>query len=282
MRDEAATVSRSLPLWRSLLLRRFPFLLGWRNIAIIGTALGLLSVAITLLLEPFNTAAYQPNWRTLKLSGYALCFIVPFLVMHAIDRAVYRWQGGRWWLANELVTRTVLVVLISTASWLYNIRFINDIRPSFAYWADYMVNFAIPSMPVTLPTALLLAYFLATRFPEPPPALLDRVRLQGQGMKEVLTFDLEQFLYAEAQQNYVAIHLAGPNGRQQTRLLRLTLSGLQRQFPGTVRIHRSFVVHPARVLSIGGNAKKREVFLDGLEQPLPASQKLKIQDTHDL
>lgn len=274
MTEEAASVSRPPGLWRSLLLRRVPFVLGWRNITIIGTVLGLLSVAITLLLEPFGTADYRSSWRTLKLSGNALGTVVPFLVMHALDRAVYRWQGGRWWLANELVTRTVLFVFICTANWLYNIRVINDIRPSFAYWADFMVNFALPPLPIFLPTALLLAYFLATRYPEPPPPLRDRVRLQGQGKEETLTFDLQQFLYAEAQQNYVAIHLERSDGTEQIELLRLTLADLQRQFPDTVRIHRSYVVHPARVLGVRGTAKKRQVLLEGIERPLPASQKL--------
>lgn len=269
-------VSRAIRIWRSLLLRPISFALGWRNTAIIGTALGMLSVAITLLLEPFGTEAYQPSWRTLKLSGYAMGFVLPFLAMHALDRAVYRWQDGRWWLANELATRAVLIVLISTANWFYNIRVINDIGPSFAYWADYMVDFALPSLPILLPTALLLAYFLATRFPEAPPALRNRVKVCGQGKSEALTFDLEQFLYAESQQNYVVVHLEMRDGQEQTRLIRQTLTELQRQIPGTVRVHRSYLVHPSRVLEVRGNAKKREVVLEGVGQPLPASQRLDL------
>lgn len=274
MNDGASSFARLGKYWRSVLWRRIPFVLGWRNITLISLSLGFLSVAITLLLEPFGTDRYQANWRNLKLAGYALGFVLPFLLLHALDRAVYRWQDGRWWLANELVTRPVLIVSISTANWLYNIRVINDIRPSFAYWADYMVSFALPSLPILLPTALLMAYFLATRFPEPEPALRDRVRVQGQGRDERLTFDLQEFLFAEAQQNYVAIHLARTEGSGMTPLLRLTLAGLQEQIPGSVRIHRSYLVNPARVREVRGNAKKREVVLDGVERPLPASQSL--------
>lgn len=268
--DSADGLLRLVP---SFLLRRIPFVLGWRNIAIIGAALGLLSVAVTLLLEPFGTADYEAPWRTLRLSGYALCFLLPFLALHAVDRLVFRWQGRRWWLANELVTRSVLIIAIATANWLYNIRVINDIRPSFSYWADYMVSFALPGLPVLLPTGILLAYFLATRFPEPEPAARDRVRVRGEGRDERVDFALGDFLYAEAQQNYVALHLTGPEGSE-SRLLRLTLGELQRQIPGSARIHRSYLVNPGRVLTVRGNARKREVVLDGVEQPLPASQRL--------
>ncbi len=265
-----------LRLVRSFLLRRIPFVLGWRNIAILGAALGVLSVAVTLLLEPFGTADYEAPWRTLRLSGYALCFLLPFLALHAVDRQVYRWQGRRWWLANELVTRSVLIVAISTANWLYNIRVINDIRPSFGYWADYMISFALPGLPVLLPTGILLAWFLATRFPEPEPAARDRIRVRGEGRDERLDFAMGEFLYAEARQNYVAIHLAGPQG-DDSRLLRLTLGELQQQIPGSARIHRSYLVNPGRVREVRGNARKREVVLDGVEQPLPASQRLDPQ-----
>jgi len=261
---------------RSFLLRRIPFVLGWRNIAILGAALGVLSVAVTLLLEPFGTADYEAPWRTLRLSGYALCFLLPFLALHAVDRQVYRWQGRRWWLANELVTRSMLIVAISTANWLYNIRVINDIRPSFGYWADYMISFALPGLPVLLPTGILLAWFLATRFPEPEPAARDRIRVRGEGRDERLDFAMGEFLYAEARQNYVAIHLAGPQG-DDSRLLRLTLGELQQQIPGSARIHRSYLVNPGRVREVRGNARKREVVLDGVEQPLPASQRLDPQ-----
>lgn len=273
MTDNYDSNGGPLRLVPAFLLRRIPFALGWRNIALLGSTLGLLSVSVTVLLEPFGTADYNAPWRTLRLSGYALCFLLPFLALHAVDRQVYRWQGRRWWLANELVTRSVLIVAISTASWLYNIRIINDIQPSFRYWADYMVEFALPGLPVLLPTGILLAWFLASRFPELEPAARDRVRVRGEGRDEHLDFALGEFLYAEARQNYVAIHLAGSEGSE-SRLLRLTLGELQRQIPGSARIHRSYLVNPDRVIRVRGNARKREVVLDGVEQPLPASQRL--------
>lgn len=277
MSESGAASARPQARWYSVLWRRVPFVLGWRNITIIGLGLGLLSVAITLLLEPFGTDEYRAPWRTLRLSGYALCFVLPFLLLHGIDRMVYRQQGGRWWLVNELASRTLLIVLVSTANWFYNIRVINDIRPTFVYWADYMVSFSLPLMPILLPTALLTAYFLATRFPEPEPALRDRVQVRGQGKDEILMFDLHEFLFAEAQQNYVAIYLESSPNDAAPQLLRATLSDLKRQIPGSVRIHRSYLVHPSRIREILGNAKKREVVVEGVHRPLPVSQSLALE-----
>lgn len=252
-----------------------PFVLGWRNITLIGGALGTLSVLITLIYEPFGTAEYEASWRTLRLSGYALCHVAVFVLLHGVDRVVYRRQGYRWWVVNELLTRSLLFLGVTTATWLYNIRVVNDIRPRLAYWFDYLVSFSLPNLPIMLPIALLLAYILGTRFPEAPPEPGTTLRIVGEGQDEEIVLPLTCFLFAEAQQNYVAIHYLR-NGKSVKVLFRMTLGELEDQIPGSVRIHRSYLTHPFNVRSVTGSARRREVVLEGIDRPLPVSRKLDL------
>jgi len=260
----------------SFLRRRVPFVFGWRNLTIIGLALGVFSVAVTLLLEPFETDRYVVSWRVLRLSGYVLCYVVPIVALHGLDRAIYRWQDGRWTVGNEIVSRSLMVVAVTTANWLYNIRVINDIDPSWRYWMDYQVDFALPGLAVLLPFLILLAYVMATRFPEEPPRLVETVEIMGRGQDELLVVSLDDFLYAEAQQNYVAIFIRGEEGVDE-RFFRMPLADLENQVPGSVRIHRSFVVHPSRVREVIGNARRREAVLEGVERTLPVSPSLNTE-----
>lgn len=257
----------------SLLRRRVPFVFGWRNLTIIGLALGVFSVAVTLLLEPFDTDQYVVSWRVLRLSGYALCYVVPIVALHGLDRAVYRWQDGRWTVGNEIVSRSLMVVAVTSANWLYNIRVINDIDPSWRYWLDYQSEFALPGLAVLLPLLILLAYVLATRFPEEPPRLTEMVEITGRGHDERLVLPVHDFLYAEAQQNYVAIFVRNGEGVEE-RFFRMPLTDLEHQIPGSVRIHRSYLVHPSRVREVLGNARRREAVLEGVERTLPVSPSL--------
>lgn len=257
----------------AVLLHPVPFVLGWRNITLIGGALGILSVLMTLLYEPFGTAEYKAPWRTLRLSGYALCYVLPFVLLHGVDRFVYRRQGYRWWLGNELLTRSLLFLGVTTATWLYNIRVVNDIRPRLPYWIDYLINFSLPNLPIMLPIALLLAFILGTRFPEDPPEPETMVRIVGEGQNEELVLPLASFLFAEAQQNYVAIHYLR-NGKGGEVLFRMTLSELGDQIPGSVRIHRSYLTHPSSVRSVSGSARRRKVVLEGTDRSLPISRHL--------
>lgn len=254
----------------ALLRRELPFTLGWRNMMILGAGLGLMSVAVTLFLEPFGTANYQAPLRTLRLSGYALCFMIPVAAFHAIDRAVYRRQGRHWRLYNELISRPLLLITIFTSTWLYNIGVINGIAPSWSGWFDHMVFISLPYSAVLLPLGALAGVLLATRFPEAPPGAGRRLRIRGRNRDDALELRFDELVFAEAQQNYVQLHyLCG--GRPDSRLFRITLAELQRQVPGLIRIHRSYLVNPDHVEQVEGNARKREIVLGKLGRRLPVS-----------
>jgi len=254
--------------------RELPFSLGWRNMLILGTGLGLMAVAVTLLLEPFGTDQYQAPFRTLRLSGYALCYVVPFMLFHGFDRALYRWQGRRWRVYNELISRPLLILAVISANWWYNVTIINEIQPTMSGWAYFVTHFSLPFIVVLLPPAALTAYVLARRWPEPPPGARRPITFRGRNHGEILTLLPDDFIYAEAQQNYVAIHYRHDNrhdNRLVCRWLRTTLSDLGEQLPDAVRIHRSYLVNPRHVTDVWGNARKRRVALTCLDEPLPAS-----------
>ena len=230
-----------------------------------------MGVLVTLLLEPFATDEYDAPLRTLRLAGYILPQLAAFLGVHAIDRLVYRLQGRRWRVYNELVSKPVLVIAVITANWLYNIQVINDIAPRWSYWASYVVNFGLPVLPVLLPLALLIYVYLGVRHAEPPPGARLPVTVRGRNQGETETFPFEAFVFAAAQQNYAALYLRGADGGLSSRLIRATLSELEAQIPGAVRVHRSYLVNPDHVAGVAGNARKREILLKDADRRLPAS-----------
>jgi len=129
----------------------------------------------------------------------------------------------------------------------------------------------LPVLPPILPLALLIYIYLGMRHPEPPPGARRPVTVRGRNQDEVETFALEAFVFAEAQQNYAALHLRGDDGAVSSRLIRATLSELETQIPGAVRVHRSYLVNPDHVAGVAGNARKREPRLRGVGRRLPMS-----------
>src|SRR5690606_13502994 len=94
--------------------------------------------------------------------------------------------------------------------------------------------------------------------------------VRGRNRGEALRLMPEDFVFAEAQQNYVSI-CRRQDGRLLSDLIRAPLSDVERQLPGALRIHRSYLVNPKHVLRVEGNARKRELVLDGLDRRLPMS-----------
>ena len=252
------------------LRRDIPFPFGWRNTLILGGGMGAMLVTITLLLEPFGSDRYEASWRTLRIAGYGVCVVLPFLVCHGLDRLLYAWQGRRWRLYNEISSRALLTLGIFGCTWYYNVRFINHLVPTWQHWLDYVVHIALPHAGVLLPPLVLLAILLAGRFPEPAPGARQPVVVRGRNRGELLRLMPDEFVFAEAQQNYVFIYRRCA-GRLERHLIRAPLSGVERQVPGAIRIHRSYLVNPAHVLRIDGNARKREAILDGFDRRLPIS-----------
>jgi hypothetical protein len=250
--------------------RDIPFLLGWRNTLVLGVSLGAMLVAITLLLEPFGTDRYEGPWHALRMAGYGLCVAVPFLVLHGLDRLVYFWQGRRWRPHNEIGSRALLLLAVTTCCWCYNVWFINQIAPTWRHWLDYVVYIALPHSVVLLPPLALLAVLLIAWFPEPPPGAGRPLVVRGRNRGEVLRLAPDEFVFAEAQQNYVSIWRRR-DGRLRSDLIRAALSEVERQLPGAVRIHRSYLVNPKHVARVEGNARKRELVLDGVDRRLPIS-----------
>lgn len=223
--------------------------------------------AITLLLEPFGTDRYDGPWRTIKIIGYGFCIALPFLALHGL---VYAWRGGRWSLYNEVLSRTLLLGAIFTCCWYYNVRVINDAEPSWRHWVDYVVYIALPHAAVLAPLLVLLAMLLISKYPEPAPGTRRPLVIRGRNRGEVLRPRPDEFVFAEAQPIYVSI-CRRTDGSMDRVLIRAPLTDVARQVPGAIRIHRSFLVNPAYVAQVQGNARKREVVLTGLERRLPVS-----------
>jgi hypothetical protein len=264
--QEPAMVPAALSWFR----RDVAFVFGWRNTLILGGGVGVMLVMITLLLEPFGTDRDEGAWRTLRIAGYGVCVAAPFLFFHGLDRLVYAWQGRRWRVYNEISSRALLTLAVFGCCWYYNVRFINHVAPTWQDWIDYVVHIAAPHAVVLAPSLALLAFLLIDRWPEPAPGAGQPLVVRGRNRDEVLRLMPAEFVFAEAVQNYVSIYRRC-DGRLERHLIRAPLSGVERQVPGAIRIHRSYLVNPQHVVRVEGNARKREAVVDGLERRLPIS-----------
>lgn len=92
--------------------------------------------------------------------------------------------------------------------------------------------------------------------------------------KEKLAFYPSQFIYAEADGNYIKFHLMDETGIKVVSI-RNSISNIEQQlseFNYFVRIHRAFIVNMKKVTSKEGNASGYRLKFKGIETELPVSR----------
>lgn len=253
----------SLP---KLLNRRIPYLFTLKSVLLISLFLGGLQVFVTIFLEPHATGEYQAPYRNLRLSGFALCFVIPFLLVYAVEKFVYNKQGKSWIVYQELLSKFLLMILISTASYFYNITVINSISPSFDRWIEHMVVFGLPYVPLFIPFMIII-YAILYRFHSEDEKL---IVIKGQNQDDVLKITETQFIYAESDQNYITIFFKKEE-RVEKKLMRSSLQAIEDQLDFSVRIHRSYLINPLYLKSINENKRKRAAILEHVDPELPVS-----------
>lgn len=99
------------------------------------------------------------------------------------------------------------------------------------------------------------------------------ITFSSYNQKDQITMPLKNFMYAEAQDNYVSISFI-EKGNLIKKLLRTKLSNLELEFKnqGIVRCHRSYLVNISNVEKLSKSGKKMQLMLQMVASPIPVSR----------
>lgn len=254
--------------------RAIPYTYSWKLTLVIGSIVGAMLSMLLIFLQPFDTGEVQLKYKVLKLAGYSLCFLLPILIMHPIENILFKRQKNRWFILNELGYIVVCLLLVFTSSYFYNIYIVNDNgSASLDGWQYFMLYYGLPFMPFLGPIWLYFRNrFGIITLPDSVTQEEIHITIVGESKKESLTISVVDFVYAQAQQNYVAIYYLEQEELQK-KMIRSTLSNIQKQLPEAWQVHRSYLVNLAYLKTISGTNRKRELFLTETSEAIPVSQK---------
>ena len=139
------------------------------------------------------------------------------------------------------------------------------------YWTSYgLICKEYPQM-IVFPFVL---YFFILYVTREKPDIGKEIYLSFQSVngKDLLKTKLQDFLFANAAENYVTIHYK-TNEENKQHLIRKTLKALEEEFQSfseIARIHRSYLVNTSNVQAVKQNSGK--VFLEISGQEIPVSK----------
>jgi len=230
---------------------------------------------IILFLEPSGTDQYEASYRNLRLSGYVLCIILPFLLIHMIESWLFNKRDSIRRAYHGLLFKILLVLLILSSGYLYKGLIVNESAVTLPDFVDFVLLIGLPYIPLVLPAAVL-ANHLVNRIKSRDMPEAREIVLRGRNQDEYLRLEEPEFIYAEAAQNYVTIHFM-ENSSPQKVTFRSTLKEIQKQVPVAEQVHRSYLVDPGHVKCIEGNSRKRFAKLIHLNRSIPVSSSYSLK-----
>ncbi len=240
----------------------------WRLSLGLGFALGTLVVFVIVFLEPWGTRQYQAPWRVLRLSGYGVCVLVPVLLAHGLD--LLRVRGRHWRFGDELISKLIMTIMVSTMTYLYATLVINRTTPSWSGMLDWTVYIVVPVfVVVSLPLVVLRRRLI--RAIERRRDAAETVTVVGRNREDRVALPRDGFVCAEARQNYVVLHFVA-HGQEREHMIRAPLNEVEGQLQGSLRVHRSWLINPRHVQEVSGRSRARRIRLRGFSgSPIPVS-----------
>jgi hypothetical protein len=103
-----------------------------------------------------------------------------------------------------------------------------------------------------------------------------KVLLQSEYNSDSIEISLNRILFIKSADNYIDVYYLN-EGKVTHKFIRNTLTAVEQMcvHPDLVRCHRSYIVNKRKILSIDGNKYGYILHLDGYDQKIPLSRKLK-------
>lgn len=287
-----ARLARPYPLWRG----------AWpeTRFAVAATAL---VTAIVYVSRPFGLAAVpDPAAGALIAELGGACLVVSLLLRVAAPALLARrWDESRWTVGRQVAWEVVEVAVVAGAL-MAVLAWNGRIEISATRARTFVAITALCAVAPVVVRTLLMERWLRrrnearaaqladtqladtqladtqladTQLPDTqetaprdaPPSRLVRGR---DGAVELAAGELR---YVHAEENYVDVVFIR-DGERSHRLLRVTLSGVERQFSdgSLVRCHRSYLVALAAIAGVRGNAQGFRLALRDLPETVPVSR----------
>ncbi|MDC8001213.1 LytTR family DNA-binding domain-containing protein [Aequorivita todarodis] len=287
----------------NFLSQPYPFYYRGKTLFVISSCIFAVTFLFNYLFQPF-----QVNLSEHRM-GYAwICFIhalIPSLLFLLIFLVVQQIKeiDEKWKVKEEIWVILSYLILVGIFNFL--VRDLIYTNPD--NWSAY--HFWVELKNTILAGILFILIFipfnfkrLHDRYQEKSAKLISlQIPIKTTEIEQVIPiktqlkaddFELEinQFLFAKAEKNYLEIYLARENEIQKL-VKRITLTELENQLKAisfVAKIHRSYLINLKRIESISGNAQGYQLKLKKIKNPIPVSrskistfeEKMKVLNRH--
>ncbi|RKF04933.1 LytTR family transcriptional regulator [Tenacibaculum lutimaris] len=243
----------------------------------ISFALSLWVFLFLYFAEPFDINRFTLTEKMTFLPIYGaiqgLCYCISLGY-----QSIYVSKQKCWVYINELIFILVMIFVGFWINFLFYKNFIVNNEPHTYEYYDYFKKVYLPALAIILPFLLISRYVLG-KFSE-RIVLEDKITIKGNGKYEVITINPKELIFIQSSDNYIEVNYV-ENGILQKKLIRKTLSEIEKSLPFLLKTHRSFLINQIHFKQFKTENKK--LFIDlGFNSCVPVSRALQTSIKKEL
>ncbi|WP_299884713.1 LytTR family transcriptional regulator DNA-binding domain-containing protein [uncultured Lacinutrix sp.] len=221
--------------------------------------------------EPFDINKFSEKEKIFLLPIYGLiqgvCYSIP-LVYQSI---IYR-KRKQWLFINELAFLILLVGIGAFINFLfYNVVIVNNDPETYSFF-QYFKWIYLPAVTIILPFVIISRIILGKLYNK--KNVSNKITIKGKGKNDFITLKFESLLFIQSSDNYIEVNFI-QNNVVHKKLMRGTISEVQKSFPELLKTHRSFLINKLHFIQFKTENKK--LFLDlGFGNVIPVSRNLQM------
>jgi hypothetical protein len=247
-----------------MLKNNYQYIENWKTKLLVLLIVFLINSFIILFLEPFKTE--ESNKFTVL--GYSCCILIAYLVVLFVEAFIFK-RKRTWLLQDEIGVFVLLFIFSSISVYWYDLVIIKD---QIFYWGHFLpftFKITLPFGILLIPLMLGLRYYFGMLYELPNQY---QVAIIGNTKADILEIDWRQIFYIKSANNYIEVKYASLEGEIKNKLMRCTLSKVADQLPDFLQCHRSYLLHPDKIVGIKGSQKKAVLLVKNLEEEIPLSK----------
>ncbi|MDA9774189.1 LytTR family transcriptional regulator [Saprospiraceae bacterium] len=253
----------------------------------VSIAISCFIVLFLLFFRPFDLPTTYDEALLLAILGYGvITFIIDIIFMYFIPKSFASYLSDRnWVLWKEILYVAALILSIAIGNLLYSSMMFTNFPLDFKT-VSYLIagTFAIGIIPASF---IILIDLLRsqTKFqavsekltPIPAiatPTIDETIQFESEYDDPPVICNISDFLFAEAQSNYVTFHIKEANLVKKY-MLRSSLKKVSMTIQGTkgiMKVHRSYLVNLNTVIDFSGNAQGFELSFRNTEAKAKVSR----------
>ncbi len=259
-----------------------------KEIILTSSIVGVLLYLLLIIYQPFGTSQFKHSYKYLLLFPYAVIAVFSFCCVNLLISK----QKRKWTIGLELFKIFLILLLISSLSYLYNTLFLSKVNLSFENYL-YMFAYTLAlGLPVSAMYILARYIYLKNKPFKNTTISDDKSVIKSKNYFEINESDLKQklcivsdyekysleiqqedFVFAESADNYCILHFYN-NDILQKEMIRISLTKLlnQIQTDSIKKVHRSFIVNLQKVTKFKGNTSGYKITIENIEKELTISR----------